>query len=167
MAAISVAGPLAEIVSGIIVLVALGANPLSWDSVRATDTRWTVFFLGPMLGIFNLVPILPLDGGSIASLALDRFFPGRGRYWYQVASLVVCAAGVFWVLTSGSQYRFLLFTFGMLGVMNFMGLQQARMAQFRPRSSNRRVRRQPSSNVRSGGRPRKWSPPATAIKPNV
>lgn len=77
--AVILAGPMAEIVPGLVALVLLGANPLSYESVTATDARWAIWWAGPVLGLFNLVPLLPLDGGMVVATALDRFVPGRGR----------------------------------------------------------------------------------------
>ena len=53
-AAIAVAGPLAEIVPGLIALAALGANPLSINSVTASDARLAIWWSGPVLGLINL-----------------------------------------------------------------------------------------------------------------
>jgi Zn-dependent protease len=85
------AGPLAEIVPGIVALVLLGANPLSYDSVTATDARWAIWWAGPVLGLFNLVPLLPLDGGMIVAALVDRVAPGRGRRITLGASVLVTA----------------------------------------------------------------------------
>lgn len=123
LALISLAGPVVQIVSGVVILAMMGANPLSIDSV-SNDSRWPVFFLGPMLGLFNLVPLLPLDGGSIVSLGIDRLLPGQGRRLYQITSLVICA-GLGLVVALSERYRFLLFTFGLLAVMNLPGLRRA------------------------------------------
>ena len=130
LALISVAGPAVEIVVGIVVLVAMGANPLSLDSVTQ-GVRWPVFFLGPILGLFNLLPILPLDGGNIAALGVESFAPSNGRRYYRVASLVVCALLVVAALSS-NRYRFVAYTFGMLAVMNYLALRAPRSSAHSP-----------------------------------
>ena len=121
-AAIAVAGPLAEIVPGLIALAALGANPFSIDSVTASDARLAIWWSGPVLGLINLLPVIPLDGGSITSSALDRLAPGRGRdwtLWWSVAVSAVTAVvllatddlqilALFFVLLIGLQIRMIM-----------------------------------------------------------
>ncbi len=97
-AGIAVAGPLAEIVPGLVALLVLGANPFSIDSVTATDARLAIWWSGPILGLVNLLPLVPLDGGSILSAGLDGAAPGRGRqwalWWSLGASLVAVAVAM-------------------------------------------------------------------------
>lgn len=133
-AVISVAGPAVEIAVGVAILLALGANPFSLDSVSESPLRWAVFFLGPLLGLFNLLPILPLDGGHIVSLGVDSLVPGRGRLWYSYISLAVCVVAIVATLRS-NQLRFLAFTFGMLAVMNVMAMGAARRSVTPPASA--------------------------------
>ncbi len=99
-AAIAVAGPLAEIIPGLVALAALGANPLSIDSVTSSDARLAIWWSGPVLGLINLLPVIPLDGGSITSAALDRLAPGRGRDWTLWWSLAVSVATAVALLTT-------------------------------------------------------------------
>ena len=67
-ALIAVAGPAIEILLGVVVLLAMGADPLSIDSVAETPARYAIWWAGPVIGLVNLIPALPLDGGTIASL---------------------------------------------------------------------------------------------------
>ncbi|MGD9703795.1 MAG: hypothetical protein AB7Q42_18040 [Acidimicrobiia bacterium] len=121
-AAIVLAGPMAEIVPGLVALAVLGANPLSYDSVTATDARWAIWWAGPVLGLFNLVPLLPLDGGMIVATALDRVAPGRGRRIMLVTSIVVTIAIIVAVLFS-PRYRLLALFAGALLVAQVMQLR--------------------------------------------
>jgi Zn-dependent protease len=95
---ISFAGPGIQIATSVAVLVALGAdltNPSSFDDDPA---RWAIFWAGPVIGLFNLVPILPLDGGNIVTTALDRLLPGRAErvmLYVSIAATVVLAALAF------------------------------------------------------------------------
>jgi Zn-dependent protease len=89
---IALCGPTAEIVVGVVVLLLLGANPLSRESVEATDARLAIWWAGPALGLFNLIPLLPLDGGTIVAAGMDKAFPRRGTQVYLWVSLVVTAA---------------------------------------------------------------------------
>ena len=64
--AVILAGPMAEIVPGLVALILLGANPLSYESVTATDARWAIWWAGPVLGLFNLVPLLGSSFGAFS-----------------------------------------------------------------------------------------------------
>ncbi len=88
MALISVAGPGAEILLGLVGLVAMGADLTSFHTMTP-GYRGILLWFGPILGLANLIPILPLDGGNIVALGFERLLPGRGRYRYQQASLAM------------------------------------------------------------------------------
>ncbi len=62
-ATIAVAGPLAEIIPGLLALTAMGVNPFDHDAIRASDAALAIWWAGPVLGVVNLLPLLPLDGG--------------------------------------------------------------------------------------------------------
>ena len=91
--AISLAGPLTHIACGCLTLVLMGANPLDHASIVETVPRQAVWWAGPIIGLFNLVPILPLDGGHVVETILDRFIPGRaGRTMVYVSVAITLAA---------------------------------------------------------------------------
>jgi Zn-dependent protease len=132
LALISVAGPLSQIVAGSTVLAAMGAKPTSLASMLH-GTRGTVFWFGPLLGLANLIPILPLDGGNIAALGLESLSPGSGRSTYQRISLALSIAMAVFAITGDHQgLRYALLYPGiMLTIMNLTGLQ-SRPATGRP-----------------------------------
>jgi Zn-dependent protease len=78
-AMISAAGPTTQIVLGLAILIALGVNPFDHRQFVADYATLAIWWAGPIIGAFNLIPVLPLDGGNIASEAIDYFVPGRGR----------------------------------------------------------------------------------------
>jgi len=78
-AGISLAGPFTQIALGCGVLIALGVNPLNHHQFAADYWSFAIWWAGPVIGIFNLIPVLPLDGGNIAAEIIDLFAPGRGR----------------------------------------------------------------------------------------
>lgn len=78
-AGISLAGPMTQVASGCAVLIALGVNPFSHDQFASDYWSFAIWWAGPAIGIFNLIPVLPLDGGTIAAEVIDFFLPGRGR----------------------------------------------------------------------------------------
>lgn len=90
-AAIALAGPLAEIIPAALLLIALGNNPLTppgFDDPAAIKAIW---WAGPALGLINLLPVVPLDGGVIVTAISERIWPERGRSYVQWASIGVTA----------------------------------------------------------------------------
>ena len=96
-AVITAAGPLTAVAAALVVLAATGnrliALSSSVDDRLATAVRWT----GVALGLLNLLPLMPLDGGNLLALATDRLWPGRGRdvvQWWTVAACVAAAVAI-------------------------------------------------------------------------
>jgi hypothetical protein len=78
----------------------MGVNPLNSDQVHSTAPALAVWWAGPVIGLVNLLPVLPLDGGNIVMSGLDALIPGRARtamLYFSIAvtggGLVVLAAG--------------------------------------------------------------------------
>lgn len=87
-AGIAVAGATAQFTSAVIVLLVMGANPFSRDDITLNDATISIWWAGIVLALVNLIPILPLDGGSIVSLFVEWLSPRRGRnfmLWFSVA----------------------------------------------------------------------------------
>ena len=91
-AGITLAGPLTHITAGVLVLLAMGANPLDGLSRDHTPATAAVWWAGVAIGAFNLIPVLPLDGGNVVTSGLDYLAPGRARRWMTSVSLAVTAA---------------------------------------------------------------------------
>ena len=91
-AAIALAGPLVQVGTAMVVLLATGTNPFDRASIVRTDLGVSVWWAGVALGVLNLVPLLPLDGGAIVASIVDSFAPETGRVWVLRASMVVTAA---------------------------------------------------------------------------
>lgn len=78
-AGIAIAGPAVQVILGVVVLLAMGVDPLSHSDYASDYSSFAIWWAGPMIGLFNLIPVLPLDGGTIAGEIIDVFTPGRGR----------------------------------------------------------------------------------------
>jgi Zn-dependent protease len=91
---ISLAGPLTHIACGCLVLVAMGANPFDHATIIETAPRQAVWWAGPIIGLFNLVPILPLDGGHVVETVLDRFIGSKSQRVMVYASLAITLAAL-------------------------------------------------------------------------
>jgi len=99
-AGISIAGPAIQIILGLVVLLVLGVNPLDHDQFAAEYSTFAIWWAGPMIGLFNLIPVLPLDGGNIAAEGLDFLAPGRGRDIMARISIPVTGAAFALMLVS-------------------------------------------------------------------
>jgi Zn-dependent protease len=87
--AISLAGPLVHVATGVALLVALGGDPFERPSAFDSARLAAVWWAGPVIGLINLIPVLPLDGGNAVTTVLDRFLPGRAETVMTYASVAV------------------------------------------------------------------------------
>ena len=118
-AAIALAGPVTHITAGLIVLAVMGVDPLDAASRFSTPAATAVWWAGPAIGAFNLIPVLPLDGGNVVTSLLDRVLPGRARSVMVYVSLALTAAGAVVFALSAQLRGFVLF----LGLLLMMQLQ--------------------------------------------
>ena len=114
-AGITAAGPATQIVISTVVLLALGANPLSLDSVRESEITYAIWWAGPVIGALNLIPVLPLDGGHLAHTAIEPILGRDSLRTMAIVSMVLTVGSAVLFYVSG--YRgftifiaFLLFT---------------------------------------------------------
>jgi Zn-dependent protease len=101
-AAISFAGPAVQISVSVLALWAMGVHPLH-PGVGASNAARALWWAGPVIGLFNLLPILPFDGGNIVLSGLEVFFGKRARIVMLYVSLALTIGGGLWLL---SQPRF-------------------------------------------------------------
>ncbi len=78
-AGIALAGPLTQIGLGLVALLVIGVNPFDSGEITAEAHSLAIWWAGPIIGAFNLVPVMPLDGGNVAAEVIDLVRPGRGR----------------------------------------------------------------------------------------
>ena len=77
------------------------------------------------IGAFNLVPVLPLDGGNVVTSVLDHFAPGRARRWMTYASVAI-TAGAAVVFTFFPSLRGFVVFLGLLLLMQLQGVFEDR-----------------------------------------
>lgn len=116
---IAFAGPGIHIVVSSIVLVAMGASPFEVPDFSESAATAAVWWAGPVIGAFNLLPLVPLDGGNIVGNVVDRWFPGRGEWIMVRASIVVTAAAAVALAWFDQTRGFILF----VGLLLLMQLQ--------------------------------------------
>lgn len=86
--------------------------------------RWELCYLFGgvhlVLGLFNLLPVLPLDGGMLlwnaASWCLGPFTADRISAWVGVSSALLLTGAALWMLWQGGSPFLLLAAFGLLRV---------------------------------------------------
>jgi Zn-dependent protease len=97
-AGISFAGPAIQIAVSVLALWAMGVHPLD-PGVGASDAARALWWAGPVIGLFNLLPILPFDGGNIVLAGLEVFLGAKARVVMLYASLAITIGGAVWLLT--------------------------------------------------------------------
>lgn len=91
-ALIAVSGPLLHTGVAVVTLAAMGVNPLVSSDVSSSDAAVAVWWAGFVLGLINLIPLVPLDGGALVSSVAERVWPNRGRDFVLKASFVITAS---------------------------------------------------------------------------
>jgi Zn-dependent protease len=91
-AGISFAGPAIQITVSVVALIAMGVHP--WNPSGESDAAQALWFAGPLIGLYNLIPILPFDGGNILLAALEGVLGKSARTVMLYASFAVTALGL-------------------------------------------------------------------------
>lgn len=102
-AGISLAGPATQIGVSVAILLAMGVDPLHAPSYARSEAALAIWWTGPVMGLLNLFPVLPLDGGNIVLAGLDRIIPGRSKQvmlWISIT--LTAAAAIVLFLTPGA-----------------------------------------------------------------
>ncbi len=87
---ISLAGPFAGFVIAAVVLWVL--PPVWFQSALGTVVRDDLLFVNFVWGAFNLLPMLPLDGGDVMAQLLRAVTRGHGEKTARVVSIAVAAS---------------------------------------------------------------------------
>lgn len=88
---IALAGPMTQITSAVVVLAAMGVNPVSRSDIGSNDATLALWWAGIALGAINLVPLLPLDGGAVLAAIAERISPRHGRDTMLRVSIAITA----------------------------------------------------------------------------
>jgi Zn-dependent protease len=97
-AGISFAGPAIQITVSVIALLVMGVHPLH-PGAGASDAARALWWAGPVIGLFNLLPILPFDGGNIVLAGLEAVVGKRARIVMLYASFAITIGGGLWLLS--------------------------------------------------------------------
>ncbi|MFZ9628789.1 MAG: metalloprotease [Ilumatobacteraceae bacterium] len=107
-AAISLAGPAVQIVAGLVVFVAVGGD-LGWPLRSDTAAQYAAVWAGPVIGVFNLAPILPFDGGHVLQVVVERFAPARARSIMYAFTIGVSALTILFMVARPEWRSFAIF----------------------------------------------------------
>jgi len=119
-AGISFAGPGVQIALGGLVYLAVNGGFGLPDGDRPIELA--VFWAGPVIGAFNLLPVLPFDGGNIAQVLVELVAPNRGRQVMQWFTVAVTVGAVVWMVVDPDLTRFMVFALiPLLSVAGSMG----------------------------------------------
>jgi stage IV sporulation protein FB len=139
--ALSGAGPAAGIVTGIAALIVFYSVAPDQGTVPYRLLAYAAWVnLG--WGVLNLFPVLPLDGGQIATTIAERIFGPNGRTGALVISVVLLAGIGLWSIWAGSLWM------AFLSVVLAVGNVQALLAD-RTKAPARPATREPSDAERS------------------
>jgi hypothetical protein len=89
---ISFAGPGVQIALGTALYLGLGGTLFPIEDV--THTQFAALLAGPLIGLFNLIPILPFDGGNILEQLVDAITPKHSRRIMIGFTIVVCVTAI-------------------------------------------------------------------------
>lgn len=87
------AGPAAQFGVGVGALVAWGLDPTDVHHADWSAAQQALWFAGPVIALFNLIPVLPLDGGHVVQALLTPVFGRRAERITLIASLIITVAG--------------------------------------------------------------------------
>lgn len=106
-AGISFAGPGVQIFIGTITYVAVRGG-LGWPEPQ-NAVQQAVFWAGPIIGAFNLLPLLPFDGGNIALVGVELFAPNKARQVMQWFTLIATGGALIFMALQPTLVRYIFF----------------------------------------------------------
>lgn len=120
-AAIALAGPTLQISLSSAILLASGVNPLNRFDIGSSEASIAVWWAGIALGVLNLVPVLPLDGGAVMNAVLQRISPRHGERIAIGVSVALTTVGIAVAFVIPSMNGFLPFVL-VLAVFQFQSI---------------------------------------------
>jgi len=120
--AVSLAGPFAGFLFALVVVVAqlAGLHPVH---PLARHAVWLLLWVNIAWGIFNLLPMLPLDGGNVLRAILKAITKGHGEKAARIVSIVIAGAIALWAVR-GQQW-WILYLGALYAFQNVQALRQA------------------------------------------
>ena len=92
---ISFAGPATQIIAGTLVYVAVGGRGLLPENEPLQTGAW---WAGPVIGLFNLIPILPFDGGHIVQVGIEAITPRHARSVMYALTIGIASGAIVYMM---------------------------------------------------------------------
>ncbi|MGA9279245.1 metalloprotease, partial [Ilumatobacter sp.] len=124
---ISFAGPGIHIAVSVTVLLAMGFSPFDMPSTFSEPAAAAIWWAGPAIGMMNLIPVLPLDGGHIMTYGMDYVVPGRAHRYMLFFSIALTSASAVLLVATG--YRGFVLFVGFLLISQFQMLNAGKAPQ--------------------------------------
>src|SRR5262249_47936015 len=109
---VSLAGPFFGIALGLATLGLKYAHG-DFESELVNFTLTQLTFINLFWSAFNLLPVVPLDGGHVLESILCALSPNQGRVWARYVAIVLC--GVFGLLAFEKNQPFVAVLFTLFG----------------------------------------------------
>lgn len=100
-ALISISGPAVQIIVSVAVLLAMGVDPTSTDSVHQSNAALAIWWAGPVIGLLNLIPVLPLDGGHLAMIGVEAVLRRPALREMAIISIVITVGAALAISLTG------------------------------------------------------------------
>ena len=127
---ISLAGPAAQIVTGTLFYVAIGGRSVIPTHGELTPLQAAAFWAGPVIGLLNLIPVLPLDGGNMLHAALSAIAPSKATRWMYAITVAITGAGLVWMILDERARPYIVFVLlPLFAVFSSMGRDKQRARQ--------------------------------------
>lgn len=120
---ISLAGPFAGFALALVIVLVQVAGNVHPQNPLGQLALARLYQVNVGWGIFNLVPLLPLDGGNVFRSITKAISPTKGELVARVVSIIVAASGGLWALTSGNWW--MVYLAAMFGFSNFQAIRGA------------------------------------------
>jgi hypothetical protein len=129
----------------------MGVNPLSIDSVRdGGDAAAAIWWAGPVIGLLNLIPVLPLDGGHLAQTALETVLRRPAMREMAIASIGITVGAAVLMAITGRVGFVIFIAFLLLGQLQIL------QATSRPKAAPSSPGVWRNDGFMEGGAPSPW-----------
>jgi Zn-dependent protease len=124
-ALISFAGPGIQIAVGAVCYLAVRGG-IGWPEYD-NAVQHAVLWAGPMIGLLNLMPLLPFDGGHLAEIALETVAGKRAHRVMEWATIGISVLAIVYMALQPSLVRWIFFAvIPLLSVVGAMNAERAR-----------------------------------------